>query len=582
MFFGRVPGNIINKLRKIVLSHGGFIIDDITTASHVIDWDDEVDSLPSELTEEFVRTLEVRPCEDGGTALVHWFYHPDSYDEWIPSDHVDGSEPPDTVPQPSDINTDRQWHVCCRYIMDCEIFNEWGNEIDYENLPEGEGDDDEANEENTQERSPIKASAGRKARGRRRLDAVKAKKIPILESIAATEKMMQDVPPPLLDPSMDTSTVIDILTGNECQLTLVKYESVSLIPTASSSSASDAVGESSVSEDQDDVSASTNAGTGKRKAEEIQSTSTDTSTSVKAATASAAVVKLKKDKTAGRKASYPTQLKLPTWYHSELLSALEIKHLPDLFSTEADRLKNSPEYFRIRNFIVTLYAHNPSVYLSATDCRRKLCGDVCVVLRIHAFLDAFGAINFNIKADCRPLLKQASLTHWSEDCLLSSTTDSVHIPSHAPQGSSSTSNAEGTVEEFDIEWSEQMDRSLRHRAVAANGDWNKVAIDLASEYAGGSSSVEQWQPTPEECLVRFVSLSLPAPSFPGTMAQCAADLALTSIACGPETQKMRFVASLISNGAISTLGREATKTLMSNSMAIMRSQVTCSRPSNRC
>ena len=567
-----------------MLSHGGLIIDDVTSASHVIDWDDEVDSLPSELTEEFVRTLEVRPSEDGGTALVHWFYHPDSYDEWIPSDHVDGSEPPDTVPQPSDMNTDRQWHVCCRYIMDCEIFNEWGNEIDYENLPEGEGDDDEANDENIQERSPIKASAGRKARGRRRSDAVKAKKIPILESIAATEKMMQDFPPPLLDPLIETSTVVDILTGNECQLTSVKYESQSIVPTTSSSSAADVIGESSVSEDQDEVSASTSVGTGKRKAEEVQSISIDSSTSLKAATATATVVKLKKDKAAGRKASYPSQLKLPTWYHSELLNALEIKHLPDLFATEVDRVKNSAEYFRIRNFIVTLYAHNPSVYLSATDCRRKLCGDVCVVLRIHAFLDAFGAINFNIRADCRPLLKQASLSHWSEDCLLSSTTERVHVTSHTTQGSSSTSNAEGTVEECDVEWSEEMDRSLRHRAVAANGDWNKVAIDLASEYAGGSVSVtvEQWQPTPEECLVRFVSLSLPAPSFPGTMAQCAADLALTSIACGPEAQKMRFVASLISNGAISALGREVTKTLMSTTMTHLHSQVMCHRPSIRC
>lgn len=164
VFMSRVPAHLNIKLKKVVKEHGGFCVDYAIDATHIVEWDEEVDSLPSELTEEFVRTIEIRPREVAGTALVHWFYFPDSYDEWIPSDHVDGSEPPDTVPQASDLTIIKQWRVCCRFIMDCKIFNEWGNEIDYENIPEGEGDDDEssvnANDDGNIVTSPVKLGAG--------------------------------------------------------------------------------------------------------------------------------------------------------------------------------------------------------------------------------------------------------------------------------------------------------------------------------------------------------------------------------------------------------------------------------------
>ena len=47
----------------------------------------------------------------------------------------------------------------------------------------------------------------------------------------------------------------------------------------------------------------------------------------------------------------------------------------------------------IRNFIINLYLQNPTVYLSATDCRKKVAGDVCAVLRVHEFLDVYDVIN---------------------------------------------------------------------------------------------------------------------------------------------------------------------------------------------
>ena len=84
-------------MTEIVLANNGSIATRPEDASHLIEWDAEVDDLPrgKELSEDFIRTLEIRmqtspelvltaagPLVIGGVALVHWFYFPDSYDEW--------------------------------------------------------------------------------------------------------------------------------------------------------------------------------------------------------------------------------------------------------------------------------------------------------------------------------------------------------------------------------------------------------------------------------------------------------------------------------------------------------------------
>mmetsp|Transcript_45565 Transcript_45565/g.33312 ORF Transcript_45565/g.33312 Transcript_45565/m.33312 type:complete len:144 (+) Transcript_45565:451-882(+) len=61
--------------------------------------------------------------------------------------------------------------------------------------------------------------------------------------------------------------------------------------------------------------------------------------------------------------------------------------------------------------MVSLYAKNPLSYLTATTCRRHLAGDVCSILRVHAFLEHWGLINFNVEPYLKPhhiaLVKEA-------------------------------------------------------------------------------------------------------------------------------------------------------------------------------
>ena len=49
-----------------------------------------------------------------------------------------------------------------------------------------------------------------------------------------------------------------------------------------------------------------------------------------------------------------------------------------------------------------MYRQNPRIYLTAMACRKNLAGDVCSILRIHAFLEHWGIINFNFDPKLNP------------------------------------------------------------------------------------------------------------------------------------------------------------------------------------
>lgn len=55
-----------------------------------------------------------------------------------------------------------------------------------------------------------------------------------------------------------------------------------------------------------------------------------------------------------------------------------------------------------RNFIIKLYREAPNAYLSATVCRKNLPSDVCSIIRLHAFLEHWGLINFNVDPSLKP------------------------------------------------------------------------------------------------------------------------------------------------------------------------------------
>ena len=82
------------------------------------------------------------------------------------------------------------------------------------------------------------------------------------------------------------------------------------------------------------------------------------------------------------------------WFNIDEIHQIEKDSLPEFF---VGKLSKTPIiYKKYRNYILNLYRQNPRAYLSATTCRRNLAGDVCAILRIHAFLEHWGLINFNV------------------------------------------------------------------------------------------------------------------------------------------------------------------------------------------
>ncbi|KAL9615436.1 MAG: hypothetical protein Q9167_000114 [Letrouitia subvulpina] len=74
------------------------------------------------------------------------------------------------------------------------------------------------------------------------------------------------------------------------------------------------------------------------------------------------------------------------WFDMNKIHNLEKKALPEFFNNR-NRSKTAEVYKDYRDFMVNTYRLNPTEYLTVTACRRNLAGDVCAIMRVHAFLE---------------------------------------------------------------------------------------------------------------------------------------------------------------------------------------------------
>ena len=90
-----------------------------------------------------------------------------------------------------------------------------------------------------------------------------------------------------------------------------------------------------------------------------------------------------------------------SWFNFDNIHEIEIKSLPEFFCGKYPS-KTPETYKEYRNFIINLYRENQNSYLTATVCRRHLAGDACSILRVHAFLEHWGLINFKVDPMIKP------------------------------------------------------------------------------------------------------------------------------------------------------------------------------------
>jgi len=434
-----IPAPVLKEVRDIAIAHSAVIVTKASEATHRVFFDSEVDTKARDDGEDYMRPLEIRPAPicgatdektgmlKSGLARVHWWYYPDSYDQWINSTEVDASDPPEALGLDSASGgSSKGWVVNCRFLRDLKYFNEWGNEVDYEK----DGDEDEFVEGG---KGSSKKSKGKTADTKRKREAVVAEALPVFDKL-------------------DTN-VTQLSSTQQGKVTTVSAKDSHIII---STSEEEGISSAEIKEEADE-----------------------------------------RDKKRSRlDASDMNGLgKLPSWFHPTMVHAYEHKHLSEFFNNSS--VYHTPhEYLRIRNNIVHLYAEAPTVFLSATSCRRKLTGDVGAILRVHAFLDAFEVINYNVEVMAKPRIAFLPLYEHERGEALANTDAATNKLGDAK-----------TVAALASTFTPEMDKILLESVLQFDGNWSQVAV--AVDGVVSSNGVKKAHSiTPVVCMTRFAVLPL--------------------------------------------------------------------------
>lgn len=84
-----------------------------------------------------------------------------------------------------------------------------------------------------------------------------------------------------------------------------------------------------------------------------------------------------------------------TWFDMNAVHSIERKAMAEFFNNR-NRSKTPAVYKDYRDFMINTYRLSPVEYLTVTACRRNLAGDVCAIMRVHAFLEQWGLINYQV------------------------------------------------------------------------------------------------------------------------------------------------------------------------------------------
>uniref|UniRef100_A0A8C0IZY5 SWI/SNF related BAF chromatin remodeling complex subunit C1 n=1 Tax=Chelonoidis abingdonii TaxID=106734 RepID=A0A8C0IZY5_CHEAB len=214
-----------------------------------------------------------------------------------------------------------------------------------------------------------------------------------------------------------------------------------------------------------------------------------------------------------------------SWFDYNCIHVIERRALPEFFNGK-NKSKTPEIYLAYRNFMIDTYRLNPQEYLTSTACRRNLTGDVCAVMRVHAFLEQWGLVNYQVDPESRPMAMGPPPTpHFN----VLADTPSGLMPLHlrapqVPAAQQMLSFPEKNKEKptdlqnfglrTDIyskktlakskgasagrEWTEQETLLLLEALEMYKDDWNKV-----SEHVGSR--------TQDECILHFLRLPIEDP-----------------------------------------------------------------------
>ncbi|KAF0035017.1 hypothetical protein F2P81_012775 [Scophthalmus maximus] len=370
-----IEPKLLGKLKDIIKRHQGSVTEDKASSSHV------VVPIPNSLEEEeWVRPVMKRDKQ----VLLHWGYFPDSYDTWIPASEIEAAV--EEAPSP-----EKPRKVHAKWILDLDQYNEWMNEEDYE---VGEGcpkrkrisaktlTDEVTTPDERRDKKPGSAKKRKRSpspsptpppQESKKKNTKKGPTTPYTKSKRGQREEEQEEPSKDLD---EASPVPASEEGNPAKTNNTKKDSDST-PVKGGTDL----------DEQEDESMET---TGKEEEEG--------SPSVKGEPVKGS------DLHEDNVTEQTHHIIIPSyaaWFDYNSVHAIERRALPEFFNGK-NKSKTPEIYLAYRNFMIDTYRLNPQEYLTSTACRRNLAGDVCAIMRVHAFLEQWGLINYQVDSESRP------------------------------------------------------------------------------------------------------------------------------------------------------------------------------------
>ncbi|XP_034934186.1 SWI/SNF complex subunit SMARCC2 [Chelonus insularis] len=381
------------KIKDIVRRHQGTIAETETDATHVIY--PPVDPMEEEYA---------RPCmRRERNVLLHWYYFPDSYDSWVSLDL------PIEFPESGyGLSPRSTYKVSATWALDLDQYNEWMNEEDYEVDDSGQkrihkyrlsvedlmtppSHPPTSAKKPKRKRSPSpppkmgKRKSGRGPAGIASGSAVATPK-KTRGGIDEEEDLTQGMEDPPAEPR-----IVEVVTnptnvpisgpgsGNTGMTPGSKKQDNELQPLKSGNMA-----------DLDEPTESEKGSQGAQDREErdVSKERGDNG----------------KDEPEDNVTEQTHHIVVPSysaWFDYNSIHTIEKRALSEFFNGK-NKSKTPEIYLAYRNFMIDTYRLNPTEYITSTACRRNLAGDVCAIMRVHAFLEQWGLINYQVDAESRP------------------------------------------------------------------------------------------------------------------------------------------------------------------------------------
>lgn len=324
---------------------------------------------------DFFRTISLSSGRNP-LALIHVWYRPDSYDTWLPSKDF---------PQPEEEPVHQGvWKVESRWLEDGILFNETMNEEDYEITEETENQTSEAVQEGNVEKGQISRTGTGNSRKRSLPETVSDFDEEGEEESNASKRIK------LLVPRRPTgATSVDVSNPNSGLAPGRRWESEA-IPGGTIGNLPSEGGDVTMQDGESNKPSETDP-----SAKPVISVAQD----LAAQNAASSHLESSSKSLASRYLASQTQpIIVPShslWYSTSTITPLEKRSLPEFFNGKS-RSKTPSIYKGYRDFMIDTYRLNPSEYLTFTACRRNLAGDVCAIMRVHAFLECWGLINYQV------------------------------------------------------------------------------------------------------------------------------------------------------------------------------------------